>query len=157
MAIFRGCLWPGQTSKTLLPVFRLLPRDDHLRPPDRMMTDQNVWCKTRDTETKIEEHQNKWYQTTILCTRVPSRQYLQRRSDQKIVLKTQNSLKGYLRFVAIVQGGRSCETAGILAFVAKSVLSRFTRFWMFSAIHGDEWLFHDFDASAGLPTLAQDS
>ena len=25
----------------------------------------------------------------------------------------------------------------------------------FSAIHGDEWLFHDYDASAGLPTLAQ--
>ena len=27
----------------------------------------------------------------------------------------------------------------------------------FSAIHGDEWLFHDYDASAGLATLAQDS
>jgi len=25
----------------------------------------------------------------------------------------------------------------------------------FSAIHGDEWLFHDYDASAGLLTLAQ--
>ena len=25
----------------------------------------------------------------------------------------------------------------------------------FSAIHGDEWLFHDYDASAGLATLAQ--
>ena len=25
----------------------------------------------------------------------------------------------------------------------------------FSAIHGDEWLFHDHDASAGLLTLAQ--
>ena len=66
----------------------------------------------------------------------------------------------------------------IRAFVAKSILSRFTRFWMyhfqsqhtrfcreisfvallgvsFSAIHGDEWLFHDYDASAGLLTLAQ--
>ena len=28
---------------------------------------------------------------------------------------------------------------------------------LFSAIHGDEWLFHDYDASAGLLTLAQDS
>ena len=28
---------------------------------------------------------------------------------------------------------------------------------LFSAIHGDEWLFHDYDASAGLPMLAQDS
>ena len=68
----------------------------------------------------------------------------------------------------------------IRAFVAKSILSQFTRFWMyhfqpqqtrfcreisfvallgvsFSAIHGDEWLFHDYDASAGLSTLAQDS
>ena len=27
---------------------------------------------------------------------------------------------------------------------------------LFSAIHGDEWLFYDYDASAGLPTLAQD-
>ena len=93
------------------------------------------------------------------------------------------------------QGGRSCATArppvaasaeapalagspSIRAFVAKSILSRFTRFWMyhfqpqhtrfcrdisfvallgvsFSAIHGDEWLFHDYDASAGLATLAQ--
>ena len=71
----------------------------------------------------------------------------------------------------------------ICAFVANLVLSRFTGFWMyhfqpqqvqicceirltfvamyallavlFSAIHGDEWLFHDYDASAGLPTLAQ--
>ena len=25
----------------------------------------------------------------------------------------------------------------------------------FSAIHGDEWLFHDYDASAGLPMVAQ--
>ena len=25
----------------------------------------------------------------------------------------------------------------------------------FSAIHGDEWLFHDYDASAGLPMLAK--
>ena len=78
----------------------------------------------------------------------------------------------------------TCATlfdASICAFVVKSVLSRFTRFWMyhfqpqhmhicrvirfvaiyallgvpFSAIHGDEWLFHDYDASAGLATLAQ--
>ena len=95
------------------------------------------------------------------------------------------------------QGAISCATArppvaasagaltlagspSIRAFVAKSILSRFTRFWMyhfqpqhtrfcreisfvallgvsFSAIHGDEWLFHDYDASAGLSTLAQDS
>ena len=42
----------------------------------------------------------------------------------------------------------------IRAFVAKSVLSRFTCFWV--AIHGDEWLFHDYvNASAALPTLAQ--
>ena len=93
------------------------------------------------------------------------------------------------------QGAISCGTAlppvaasagaltlagspSIRAFVAKSILSRFTRFWMyhfqsqhtrfcreisfvallgvsFSAIHGDEWLFHDYDASAGLPMLAQ--
>ena len=26
---------------------------------------------------------------------------------------------------------------------------------LFSAIHDDEWLFHDYDASAGLPMLAQ--
>ena len=25
----------------------------------------------------------------------------------------------------------------------------------FSAIHGDEWLFHDYNASGGLPMLAQ--
>ena len=96
------------------------------------------------------------------------------------------------------QGAISCATAqppvaasagaltlagspSICAFVAKSILSQFTRFWMyhfqpqhtrfcreisfvaiytlldvlFSAIHGDEWLFHDYDASAGLLTLAQ--
>ena len=93
------------------------------------------------------------------------------------------------------QGAISCATArppvaasagaltlagspSIRAFVAKSILSRFTHFWMyhfqpqhtrfcreisfvallgvsFSAIHGDEWLFHDYDASAGLLTLAQ--
>ena len=95
--------------------------------------------------------------------------------------------------VIMMQGAISCATAqppvaasagaltlagspSIRAFVAKSILSRFTRFWMyhfqpqhtrfcreisfvallgvsFSAIHGDEWSFHDYDASAGLPTL----
>ena len=28
---------------------------------------------------------------------------------------------------------------------------------LFLAIHSDEWLLHDYDASAGLSTLAQDS
>ena len=99
------------------------------------------------------------------------------------------------RIPVSIQGAISCATArppvaasagaltlagspSIRAFVAKSILSRFTRFWMyhfqpqhtrfcreisfvallgvsFSAIHGDEWLFHDYDASAGLLTLAQ--
>ena len=93
------------------------------------------------------------------------------------------------------QGAISCATAqppvaasaggltlagspSIRAFVAKLILSQFTRFWMyhfqpqhtrfcrdisfvallgvsFSAIHGDEWLFHDYDTSAGMATLAQ--
>ena len=97
--------------------------------------------------------------------------------------------------IDLIQGAISCAPAqpavaasagaltlawspSIRAFVAKSILSRFMRFWMyhcqpqhtrccreisfvallgvsFSAIHDDEWLFHDYDASAGLLTLAQ--
>ena len=65
------------------------------------------------------------------------------------------------------QGGRSCATARPpvsasgepqhthfcreMSFVAIYALLDV----LFSAIHGDEWLFHDYDASAGLPTLAQ--
>ena len=110
----------------------------------------------------------------------------------------QNKWLNFNNKISRQQGAISCATvrplvdasAGALtlagspsirAFVAKSVLSQFTRFWMyhfqpqqtcssreisfvaiyallgvsFSAIHGDEWLFHDYDASAGLPTLAQ--
>ena len=42
VAIFRGCLWTGQTNKTLPPVFRLPPRDDHLGPPDHMIPHQTI-------------------------------------------------------------------------------------------------------------------
>ena len=80
----------------------------------------------------------------------------------------------------MVQGAISCATAQPPVAASAGALSRFTRFGMyhfqsqhtrfcreisfvallgvsFSAIHGDEWLFHDYDASAGLSTLAQDS
>ena len=106
-----------------------------------------------------------------------------------------NQLCTNIILLAVIQGAISCGTAlppvaasagaltlagspSIRAFVAKSILSRFTRFWMyhfqsqhtrfcreisfvallgisFSAIHGDGWLFHDYDASAVLPMLAQ--
>ena len=49
----------------------------------------------------------------------------------------------------------SAGTLTLAGAPAYALLSRFTRFWMFSAIHGDEWLFHDYDAVAGLLMLAQ--
>ena len=69
------------------------------------------------------------------------------------------------------QGGRSCATARppVSASAGAPALAGSPSFCHeisfvaicalldvpFSAIHGDEWLFHDYDASARLPTLAQ--
>ena len=61
VAIFRGCLWTGQTNKTLPPVFRLPPGNHHLGPPDHIWSkttpydarpDQTVWCQTRPYDAK---------------------------------------------------------------------------------------------------------
>ena len=54
------------------------------------------------------------------------------------------------------QGAISCETVRPLLSCEISFVAIYALLGVsFSAIHGDEWLFHDYDASAGLLTLAQ--
>ena len=89
VAIFRGCLWTGQTNKTLPPVFRLPPGNHHLGPPDHkwsktrpydarpnhMIAHQTIWSKTRPYDARPDRmmpSQAIWCQanqTTILHTR----------------------------------------------------------------------------------------